>query len=106
MYLMLGRRCEPAAIDIEYTEVLDYRVVIDLDADKAHQDGQGMELVRLHDRIDLRPVARVRAWLAWLKTQGITSGPLFRQLSTGDQLTSRARSPPRGHGPALTDRDQ
>ena len=92
MYLMLGRRSEPAAIDIEYTEVLDHQVVIDLAADKAHQDGEDLGLVRLHDRPDLRPVERVRVWLAWLKVQGVTSGPVFRQLSTGDRLTSRALS--------------
>lgn len=92
MYLMLGRRSEPAALDIEYIEVLDHQVVLDLDADKTHQDGQGLDPIRLRDRPDLRPVARVRAWLRWLKSQGITTGPLFRQLSTGDQLTARARS--------------
>lgn len=34
----------------------------------------------------------MRAWLRWLKSEGITSGPVFRQLSTGDRLTERARS--------------
>ncbi|SEM21562.1 tyrosine-type recombinase/integrase [Streptacidiphilus jiangxiensis] len=92
MYLMLARRSEIAAIDLEYTEVLDHLVVIDLGSDKTHQDGEGLDLVRLHDRPDLQPVRRLRAWIGWLKAQGITSGPLFRQLSTGDKLTARARS--------------
>jgi hypothetical protein len=92
MYLMLGRRSEPAALDIEYVDVLDHQVVLDLHADKTHQDGQGLDPIRLRDRPDLRPVARMRAWLRWLRSQGITAGPLFRQLSTGDKLTARARS--------------
>jgi integrase len=92
MYLMLARRSEIAAIDIEYTEVLDHLVVIDLGSDKTHQDGEGLDLVRLHDRPDLQPVRRLRAWIGWLKSQGVTTGPLFRQLSTGDQLTARART--------------
>jgi integrase len=92
MYLMLGRRSEIAAIDIEYTEVLDHLIVIDLGSDKTHQPGEGLDLVRLHDRPDLRQVERMRTWLAWLKGQGVTSGPLFRQLSTGDRLTVRALS--------------
>jgi site-specific recombinase XerD len=92
MYLMLGRRSEPAALDIEYIDILDHQVVLDLHADKTHQDGQGLDPIRLHDRPDLRPVARMRAWLRWLRAQGITAGPLFRQLSTGDKLTARARS--------------
>jgi integrase len=92
MYLMLGRRSEIAAVDIEYTEVLDHLIVIDLGSDKTHQTGEDLDLVRLHDRSDLRPVERVRTWLAWLKSQGVTSGPLFRQLSTGDRLTARALS--------------
>lgn len=53
---------------------------------------EGLDLVRLHDRPDLQPVRRVRAWRDWLKEQGVTSGPLFRQLATGDRLTRRALS--------------
>ena len=92
MYLMLARRSEIAAIDLEYTEILDHLVVIDLGSDKTHQDGENLDLVRLHDRPDLRPVARLRAWVTWLKAQGVTSGPLFRRLSTRDRLTARARA--------------
>ena len=95
MYLMLGRRSEPAAVDIEYTTVSDHQVVLDLAADKTHPDGDGLDLVRLRDRPDLQPVRRMRAWLSWLKQQGVTSGPVFRQLSTCHKLTVRSR----GDGP-------
>ncbi|WP_037603788.1 site-specific integrase [Streptacidiphilus rugosus] len=92
MYLMLARRSEIPDIDLEYTQLLHDQVVIDLAADKNHQSGEGLELIRLHDRPDLRPVRRVRAWRDWLKGQGVIAGPLFRQLSTGDRLTARALS--------------
>ncbi|MDH6710750.1 integrase [Kitasatospora sp. MAA19] len=92
MYQMLGRRSEPAAVDIEYLEVLDHQVVIDLEMDKTHQDGEGLDLIRLHDRPDTQLVRRTRTWLAWLRQQGITNGPLLRQLSVAHNLTKRARS--------------
>lgn len=95
MYLMLGRRSEPAALDIEYTTVMDHQAVLDLAADKTHPDGDGLDLVRLHDRPDLQPVRRLRAWLGWLKSQDVVAGPVFRQLSTGHRLTARSR----GNGP-------
>lgn len=85
MYQMLGRRSEPAAVDIEYLEVLDHQVVIDLEMDKTHQDGEGLDLIRLHDRPDTQLVRRTRTWLAWLRQR---ASPTARSCASSPSPTT------------------
>ncbi|MEU9113253.1 tyrosine-type recombinase/integrase [Streptomyces sp. NPDC048483] len=77
-YRFLGRRIEDADLDIEDLTVLDDRIVVWLLKDKTHQEEE--QTLILHDRLDLRLVARMRRWLGHLAAQGIASGPLFRHL--------------------------
>ncbi|MFG2141871.1 hypothetical protein [Streptomyces sp. NPDC048650] len=77
-YRFLGRRIEDADVDIEDLTILDDRIKVWVVKDKTHQDEE-QEII-LHDRPDLRLVARVRRWISYLASQGVTKGPLLRHL--------------------------
>ncbi|MET8696910.1 tyrosine-type recombinase/integrase [Streptomyces bauhiniae] len=76
-YLFLARSEEDVDFDIEDLTVLDDRVIVWLPEDKTHDEEQ---TIVLHDRSDIRLVFRLRRYLGYLRQQGITSGPLLREI--------------------------
>lgn len=59
--------------------------------DKTHKDED--ETIPLHDRPDLTLVYRLRRWLDYLAEQGLTTGPLFREvLRSGNVATTETRA--------------
>ncbi|RZU28275.1 phage integrase family protein [Streptomyces sp. BK022] len=84
-YQFLGRSVEDVDFDIEDLTILDDRVIVWLAEDKTHDDEQ---TIVLHDRTDLRLVFRLRRWLGYLQQQGITSGPLFREVKRSGKVAS------------------
>lgn len=93
---MLARRSELAGLLIEQLTVEDEGVTVHVAVSKTDQDAEGADtfVPAVPDDPDICPVNRVCGWLEWLRGQGVTSGPLLRQITRGGSLTSR--SGPRG----------
>lgn len=98
-YGLLGRRIELADLEIQDVTVTDGEVAVFIPKSKTDQDAEGV-VVRIADRADLRPVARMRAWLDMLRALGVRRGPLFRALTVAGTLQSRVQATVRGE--ALT----
>ncbi|MGY4934831.1 tyrosine-type recombinase/integrase [Streptomyces sp. 900116325] len=77
-YRFLGRSIEDADAMIEDVTVMDDRIVIWVPEDKTHK-GEA-QTITLKDRPDLQLVRRMRAWLGYLASVGVTTGPVFRHL--------------------------
>ncbi|MGW2550080.1 hypothetical protein [Streptomyces sp. NPDC001635] len=89
-YRFLGRSVEDVNLDIEDLTITDTQVFVWLPEDKTHK-GEEQTLI-LHDRPDLNLVFRLRRWLAYLAGQGITTGPVFREvLRSGKVASSETR---------------
>ncbi|MGI5255642.1 tyrosine-type recombinase/integrase [Actinacidiphila glaucinigra] len=86
-YRFLGRSIEDVSLDIEDIKILDDRIVVWLVADKTHKSEE--QTITLHDRPHLNLVPRMRRWLAHLAAQGVTTGPLFRQLLKNGKVAPR-----------------
>lgn len=94
-YRFLGRSIEDVDLDLEDVTILDDRVLVWLAEDKTHK-GEEQTLV-LHDRPDLNLVFRLRRWVGYLAEQGITTGPVFREVLRSGKVASpetRARRGP------------
>ncbi|MET8270756.1 integrase [Streptomyces sp. NPDC005096] len=93
---MLARRSELANLMIEQLVVEDDGVTVLVAFSKTDQAAKGEQtfVPADPDGPAVCPVARVRAWLEELRRHGITSGPLFRQITRGGSI--RPRSGPRG----------
>ncbi|MFD7972964.1 tyrosine-type recombinase/integrase [Streptomyces clavifer] len=90
-YRFLGRSVEDVNLDIEDVTVTDTQVSVWLAEDKTHKDED--QTIPLHDRADLELVFRMRRWLDYLAEQGVTSGPLFREvLKSGKVASSETRT--------------
>lgn len=90
-YRFLGRSIEDVDLDLEDVTILDDRVLVWLAEDKTHKGEE--QTIPLHDRPDLNLVFRLRRWVGYLAEQGITSGPLFREvLRSGKVATSATRA--------------
>jgi site-specific recombinase XerD len=84
-YRFLGRSIEDVNLDIEDLTITDNQVFVWLAEDKTHKDEDQTKV--LHDRRDLNLVFRLRRWIGFLAGQGITTGPLFREvMRSGDYL--------------------
>lgn len=94
-YGALTRRIELADLEIEDVTVTDTHVIVYFPISKTDQDAEGAT-VRIPDRPDLRPVERMRAWLALLHSYGIRRGALFRALTRAGTLQSRVTASERG----------
>ncbi|MEV6653935.1 tyrosine-type recombinase/integrase [Streptomyces sp. NPDC051219] len=93
-YRFLGRSIEDVDLDIEDLTITDDRIVVWLVKDKTHQNEE--QTVTLHDRPDLNLVPRMRRWLGYLASLGVTTGPVFRHLQKDGQLGSRVLATRRG----------
>ncbi|MFD7003944.1 site-specific integrase [Streptomyces mirabilis] len=93
---MLSRRSELANLLIEQLTVEDDGVTVHVAFSKTDQAAAGEDTFIPADPDDpaVCPVVCARAWLEELRRQGITSGPLFRQITRGGNV--RPRSGPRG----------
>ncbi|MER6109327.1 tyrosine-type recombinase/integrase [Streptomyces hirsutus] len=90
-YRFLGRSVEDVDLDLEDVTILDDRVLVWLAEDKTHKGEE--QTIPLHDRPDLNLVFRLRRWVGYLAEQGITTGPLFREvLRSGKVATSETRA--------------
>jgi integrase len=85
---MLSRRSELAHLLIENLTIEDDGVTVLVAFSKTDQDAQGATTFVPADPDDpaLCPVRCVRAWLEELRANGITSGPLFRQITRGGNI--------------------
>ncbi|MFH9576356.1 tyrosine-type recombinase/integrase [Streptomyces sp. NPDC017454] len=90
-YRFLGRSAEDVGLDLEDVMILDDRVLVWLAEDKTHKGEE--QTIALHDRADLNLVFRMRRWVGYLEQQGITTGPLFREvLRSGKVATPETRA--------------
>ncbi|MEU9014659.1 tyrosine-type recombinase/integrase [Streptomyces sp. NPDC048479] len=90
-YRFLGRSIEDADVMIEDLTVLDDRVVVWLAEDKTHKNEA--QTIPLKDRPDIQLVRRLRRWLEYLASVGITTGPVFRHLlKNGMPATEETRA--------------
>jgi integrase len=94
-YGTLSRRIELADMEIEDIEVTDTEVIVYFPKSKTDQAAEG-DTVRIRDRPDLQPVARMRAWLELLRALGVRTGPVFRALTVAGTLQNRASASRRG----------
>jgi integrase len=85
-YRFLGRSIEDVDLEVEDVTILDDRVLVWLAEDKTHK-GEEQTLV-LHDREDLQLVFRLRRWVGYLAEQGITTGPMFREVLRSGKVAS------------------
>jgi integrase len=94
---MLSRRSELANLLIEQLTVEDDGVTVHVAFSKTDQAAAGEDtfIPADPDEPAACPVVCVRAWLAELRRQGVTSGPLFRQITRGGNI--RSRPGPRGN---------
>jgi integrase len=90
-YRFLGRSIEDADVMIEDLTVLDDRVVVWVAEDKTHKDED--QTIPLKDRPDIQLVRRMRRWLGYLASVGVTTGPVFRHiLKNGMPATEETRA--------------
>ncbi|MBJ6631026.1 tyrosine-type recombinase/integrase [Streptomyces sp. I5] len=90
-YRFLGRSAEDVGLDLEHVTILDDRVLVRLAEDKTHKGEE--QTIPLHDRPDLNLVFRLRRWVGYLEQQGVTTGPLFREvLRSGKVATPETRA--------------
>ncbi|MFJ4084905.1 tyrosine-type recombinase/integrase [Streptomyces iakyrus] len=90
-YRFLGRSIEDADVMIEDLTILDDRVTVWLAEDKTHKDED--QTIPLMDRRDIQLVRRLRRWLEYLASFGITTGPVFRHLlKNGVPATAETRA--------------
>ncbi|SEE84922.1 Site-specific recombinase XerD [Streptomyces sp. 2131.1] len=86
-YRFLGRSIEDVTLDIEDLTITDTKVFVWLAEDKTHKNEE--QTLVLHDRPDLQLVFRLRRWLDYLAEQGITCGPLFREVLRSGKVASQ-----------------
>jgi integrase len=84
--LFAGRRSEVAALLVEDLEFESAGVRVDLRRSKTDQLGEG-RVVAIHRRALHCPVEAVRSWLDFA---GITSGPIFRTVSSSGRVGGTA----------------
>lgn len=90
-YRFLARSIEDVNVDLEDLMITDKQVFVWLAEDKTHK-GEEQTIV-LHDRPDLNLVAQLRRWTGYLADQGITTGPVFREvLRSGKVATPGTRA--------------
>ncbi|GGW97041.1 hypothetical protein GCM10010383_28560 [Streptomyces lomondensis] len=90
-YRFLGRSIEDVDLDLEDLTIIDDGVFVWLAEDKTHQGEEQTTI--LHDREDLRLVFRLRRYVDWLAEQGITTGPVWREiLRSGRVATPQTRA--------------
>ncbi|WP_193450543.1 tyrosine-type recombinase/integrase, partial [Streptomyces plicatus] len=90
-YRFLGRSIEDVDLDLEDLTITDDRVFVWLAEDKTHTGEE--QTITLHDREDLRLVFRLRRYVDWLAEQGITTGPVWREiLRSGKVATPETRA--------------
>ncbi|MEU9355025.1 tyrosine-type recombinase/integrase [Streptomyces griseoloalbus] len=88
-YRFLGRSVEDANLEIEDVRFFDGGLLVWLPEDKTHDEEQNLVLL---DRPDLQLVPRLTRWLDYLRSQDVTSGPVFRHvLKNGKVATEETR---------------
>ncbi|MFG2512648.1 tyrosine-type recombinase/integrase [Streptomyces sp. NPDC048584] len=85
-YRFLGRSIEDVDLDLEDLMILDNMVTVWLAEDKTHKGEE--QTLYLHDREDLCLVFRMRRWVNYLAEQGITTGPVFREVKRNGIVAS------------------
>ncbi|MFJ7997571.1 hypothetical protein ACIQ7D_10555 [Streptomyces sp. NPDC096310] len=65
---------------------MDDMVMVWLAEDKTHTGEE--QTLYLHDGEDLRLVLRMRRWVGYLAEQGITTGPVFREVKRNGTVAS------------------
>lgn len=82
------RRSELVAITVEDLTFSDEGVDVFLPKSKTDQEAKGQSVAILNGKA-LRPADRLKEWLT---AAGIISGPIFRRINRGDNLTDEALS--------------
>ncbi|MCM8550509.1 hypothetical protein [Streptomyces sp. STCH 565 A] len=95
-YRFLGRSIEDVDLDLEDLTITDDRVFVWLAEDKTHQGEE--QTIILHDREDLRLVFRLRRYVNWLAEQGITTGPVWREILRSGKVASPETRATKGGG--------
>ncbi|MEU4655513.1 tyrosine-type recombinase/integrase [Streptomyces sp. NPDC023723] len=95
-YRFLGRSIEDVDLDLEDLTITDDRVFVWLAEDKTHQGEE--QTIILHDRQDLRLVFRLRRYVNWLAEQGITTGPVRREILRSGKVASPETRATKGGG--------
>ncbi|MDV9190954.1 integrase, partial [Streptomyces sp. SR27] len=88
---MLARRSELAHLTVELVTVEEDGVTVHVAYSKTDQQAEGEDTFIPADPGNpaLCPVRRMSAWLAELRRQGHTSGPLFRPVTRTGVITTR-----------------
>ncbi|MEV6121090.1 hypothetical protein AB0M23_11260 [Streptomyces sp. NPDC052077] len=95
-YRFLGRSIEDVDLNLEDLTITDDRVFVWLAEDKTHQGEE--QTIILHDREDLRLVLRLRRYVNWLAEQGITTGPVWREILRSGKVASPETRATKGGG--------
>ncbi|MER6622867.1 hypothetical protein [Streptomyces sp. NPDC000931] len=85
-YRFLGRSAEDVDPDLEDLTIIDDRVFVWLAEEETHQGEE--QTIILHDREDLRLVFRLRRYVDWLAEQGITTGPVWREIPRSGKVAT------------------
>ncbi|MEF9908622.1 tyrosine-type recombinase/integrase [Streptomyces flavovirens] len=89
---MLSRRSELAHLTVEQVTVEEDGVTVHVAFSKTDQEAEGEDtFVPADPDPALCPVRRMSAWLAELRRQGHTSGPLFRAVTRSGAIPTRKR---------------
>ncbi|MBT9394408.1 site-specific integrase [Hymenobacter sp. NST-14] len=96
--LLLGfagafRRQELSALDIEQLNFRAGELIVTLLGSKTNQLGEHEEKAIFYSPdVDTCPLRTLQQWLAYLRAQGATQGPLFRSFHKGERLSARRLS--------------
>ncbi|MEU5057424.1 MULTISPECIES: tyrosine-type recombinase/integrase [unclassified Streptomyces] len=85
-YRFLGRSVEDVNLDLEDLTINDTQVLVWLAGDKTHKCEE--QTIFLYGRPDFNLVFRLRRWVNFLATQGITTGPAFREVLRSGKVAS------------------
>lgn len=78
------RRSEIVSLDVADVQFVEAGLVITLRHSKTDQEGMGVEIGIPYG--SSRMTCPVRSLRTWLEASGLTTGPLFRRISRGDQV--------------------
>ncbi|MFI6326610.1 hypothetical protein ACIBG8_54440 [Nonomuraea sp. NPDC050556] len=99
-FTMMGRRGELSGLDLHDLRLDDEGMMIYIAQSKTDQMARGdVCAIPYADEPLLCAVRAVKFWVQWLNTQGVTTGPVFRPMSSdGRKLVRHGRSKQRGPG--------
>lgn len=85
------RRSELVGLDVDDSEEVPEGLVLTVRRSKRDQEGKGRKVAVCYGTDPV--TCPVRAWRTWLARSEVTSGPVFRPVRKGGQVTDRRLSP-------------